>query len=246
MERVSEKDIEWLLKPNQDFNYKSEIREEKVHKLSLKRKATRIGLWALLILALTILPFFLLIKTSIFLNTEQGLNGWVSLLGGMGATISILLVYVVMLFRKVKNKKLLLRFSLGGIGALVGGFCLYGLLYLSSVNAKSDSVKEVYRSLHPILRVAVATTTLAEGNLVITDIKRSMEDYAKIGLPINQSSLHFPQPDGYVHAIDLRTKGHSEVRNFLLSNSLRLMGFKTLRHVGTADHLHISLPNSKH
>lgn len=246
MERISDKDIEWLLKPNQDFNYKTEERLEKVQKLSFKRKAIRFGLWALLILTLTIFPFFLLIKTSIHLNIDQGLNGWVSLFGGIGATVAILLVYVVMLFRKVKNKKLIFRYGLGGVGALVGGFCLYGLLYVSSVNAKSDSVKEVYRSLHPILRVAVATTTLAEGDLVITDIKRSAEDYTKMGLPINQSSLHFPQPDGYVHAIDLRTKGHSEFRNFILSNSLRLMGFKTLRHVGSADHLHISLPYSEH
>lgn len=246
MERISDKDIEWLLKPNQDFNYKTEERLEKVQKLSFKRKAIRFGLWALLILTLTIFPFFLLIKTSIYLNIDQGLNGWVSLFGGIGATVAILLVYVVMLFRKVKNKKLIFRYGLGGVGALVGGFCLYGLLYVSSVNAKSDSVKEVYRSLHPILRVAVATTTLAEGDLVITDIKRSAEDYTKMGLPINQSSLHFPQPDGYVHAIDLRTKGHSEFRNFILSNSLRLMGFKTLRHVGSADHLHISLPYSEH
>lgn len=246
MERISDKDIEWLLKPNQDFNYKTEERLEKVQKLSFKRKAIRFGLWALLILTLTIFPFFLLIKTSIYLNIDQGLNGWVSLFGGIGATVAILLVYVVMLFRKVKNKKLIFRYGLGGVAALVGGFCLYGLLYLSSVNAKSDSVKEVYRSLHPILRVAVATTTLAEGDLVITDIKRSTEDYTKMGLPINQSSLHFPQPDGYVHAIDLRTKGHSEFRNFMLSNSLRLMGFKTLRHVGSADHLHISLPYSEH
>lgn len=246
MERISDKDIEWLLKPNQDFNYKTEERLDKVQKLSFKRKAIRFGLWALLILTLTIFPFFLLIKTSIYLNIDQGLNGWVSLFGGIGATVAILLVYVVMLFRKVKNKKLIFRYGLGGVGALVGGFCLYGLLYVSSVNAKSDSVKEVYRSLHPILRVAVATTTLAEGDLVITDIKRSAEDYTKMGLPINQSSLHFPQPDGYVHAIDLRTKGHSEFRNFILSNSLRLMGFKTLRHVGSADHLHISLPYSEH
>lgn len=245
MERISDKDIEWLLKPNKEFDYKSEVRQGKVKHLSLKRKTIRAGLWALLIVALGVLPFFLLIKTSIYLNIQQGLNGWVSLLGGIGVTVSILLVYVIMLFRKVENKKLLLRFSIGGVGTLVGGFCLYGLLYLSSVNAKSDSVKDVYRSLHPILRVGVATTTLADGDLIITDIKRSVEDYADMGLPQNQSSLHFPQEDGFVHAIDLRTKGHSEIRNFILSNSLKIMGFKTLRHVGTADHLHISLPVQK-
>jgi hypothetical protein len=187
----------------------------------------------------------LLIKTSIYLNIEQGLNGWVSLLGGMGATIFVLALYVILLSRNVDNKKLLLKFAFGGVGVLVGGFCLYGLLYLSSVNAKSDSVQEVYRSLHPILRVAVATTTLAEGNLVITDIERTVEDYRKMGLSANQSSLHFSQNDGFVHAIDLRTKGHTEFRNFLLNHSLRIMGFQTLRHIGTADHLHIALPTSQ-
>lgn len=246
MEQVSEKDIEWLLKSNEDFNYQEGVREAKKKKSLLKRKALRAGLWVLLIIALSVMPFFILIKTSIYLNVDKGINGWVSLLGGIGVTISILLVYVVLLFRKVKNKKLMVHFGLGGVGALVGGFCLYGLLYLSSVNAKSDSVKEVYRSLHPILRVAVATTTLAENDLVITDIKRSAEDYAKMGLPANQNSLHFSQPDGFVHAIDLRTKGHSEVRNFLLHYSLRVMGFETLRHVGTGDHLHISLPQLKY
>ncbi|XWN36679.1 MAG: hypothetical protein ROO71_12040 [Balneola sp.] len=244
MKRVSDKDIEWLLKSNQDFGYKPDLKEVKAQKLSLKRKLIRAGLWVLLILALTVVPFFILIKTSIYLNVEQGLNEWVALMGGIGVTVLILLMYVTLLFRKVKNKKLLFRFGLGGVGALVGGFCLYGLLYISSVNAKSDSVKEVYRSLHPILRVAVATTTLAENELVITDIKRTIEDYDKMGLKANQSSLHFAQKDGYVHAVDLRTKGHSEVRNFLLTNSLRLMGFKTLRHVGTADHLHVSIPKS--
>lgn len=245
MERVSDKDIEWLLKPSDSFTYQEKTSEAKEKNPPLKHKVVRIGLWVLLIIALFIMPFFILIKTSIYLNVDKGLNEWVSLLGGMGATISMLLVYVILLFRKVKNKKLMLRFGIGGVGVLVGGFCLYGLLYLSSVNAKSDSVKEVYRSLHPILRVAVATTTLAENDLVITDIKRSVEDYAKMGLPANQSSLHFSQPDGFVHAIDLRTKGHSEVRNFVLHQSLKIMGLETLRHVGTADHLHISLPQLK-
>ncbi len=246
MERVSEKDIEWLLQPNQEFDYLSQpSSEEKVKPLSFKRKLIHFGLWLLLVTTLTILPFFLLIRTSVFLNVEQGWNGWLSLAGGIGTTVLLLLAYIIILFRKVQNKKLLMRFSLGGTGALVGGFCLYGLLYLSSVNAKTESVREVYRSLHPILRVAVATTTLAEADLVITDIKRTEQDYAKMGLPLHQSSLHFPQKDGYVHAIDLRTKGHSEFRNIVLNTSIRLMGLHTIRHVGTADHLHISLPVSK-
>jgi hypothetical protein len=45
-----------------------------------------------------------------------------------------------------------------------------------------------------------------------------------------------------VHAVDLRTIGRAEWKNVLLNWYFRSMGFRTLRHVGTADHLHVSLP----
>ncbi len=242
VEKITQKDIDWLLKPNESFSFTDLPREEQAKKLGKKKRASQVFLWITLIIAMGILPFFLLIRTSVYLNLEQGFNGWLALGGGAIATIGLLLVYILFLFRKVQNKKLMMKFSFGGIGMLVGGFCIYGLMYLSSVNAKSDEIREVYRSLHPILRVAVATTTLAEGELVITDIKRTPEDYARMGLPLNESSLHFEQSTGYVHAIDLRTKGHSELRNRALEQSLRFMGLQTIRHVGTADHLHIALP----
>ena len=242
MEKITQKDIDWLLAPKQDFRFQDTIRKEKRKKLSLRRQLLKGALWVLMVIALGIMPFFLLIRTAVFLNVEQGLNGWMALLGGMAVTILLLAVYVFFLFRKVKNKKLLARFGFGGVSMLVGGFCIYGLLYLSSVNAKTESVREVYRSLHPILRVSVATTTLAENDLVITDIQRSPQDYISMGLSPLQSSLHYPQSDGFVHAIDLRTIGHSEFRNKTLEWSLRVMGLKIIRHVGTADHLHVALP----
>ncbi len=63
-----------------------------------------------------------------------------------------------------------------------------------------------------------------------------------MGLPLYEGTLHFKQADGYAHAVDLRTLGHSAVRNFLMRGYCGVMGFRTLRHVGTADHLHVSLP----
>jgi hypothetical protein len=63
-----------------------------------------------------------------------------------------------------------------------------------------------------------------------------------MGLPVHDSSLHYAQPDGYVHAVDLRTIGRREVKNRLVQLYFALMGFATLRHVGTADHLHVELP----
>lgn len=238
MDKISQKDIDWLLNLN-----KADIRQG--HEPSAaKKKWLQFSFWGLLIATLGILPFFILIRTSIFLNLSFGWNGWVALGGGILATVLLLLLYVLFLFRKTSNKRLLLKFSLAGLSTLVFAFCFYGVMYLSSVNAKNDDVRLVYRSMHPILRVAIATTTLADGDLVITDIQRTPEDYASMGIPLNEGSLHFPQASGYVHAIDLRTIGHSEFRNFLLRTSLRVMGLKTIRHDGTADHLHAALPTS--
>ena len=63
-----------------------------------------------------------------------------------------------------------------------------------------------------------------------------------MGLPVNESSLHFEQANGYVHALDLRTQGRAVWKNTASIWWFKLLGFRTLRHVGTADHLHVSLP----
>lgn len=245
MEKISQKDIDWLLNLKPDMRFEETKRQEKVKRLSIKKRAFKLLFSLLVIIGLGIVPFFVLIRTAVFLNLEQNWNGWVSLLGGIVSSISLLGLYVLFLFRRVKNKKLLTQFGFGGVAALVGGFCLYSLLYLSSVNAKTDDVREVYRSLHPILRVSVATTTLAEKDLVITDIKRTEEDYISWGLSPLESSMHYQQKDGFVHAVDLRTIGHSEIRNKALEWSLKAMGLQIIRHVGTADHLHVALPVNK-
>ncbi|MEX0722336.1 MAG: hypothetical protein WD357_04100 [Gracilimonas sp.] len=238
MEKITQKDIDWLL------NLDSESLAKDPDSSSIKKNWLRLLFWFLLISGLGVLPFFLLIRTSVFLNLFFGWNGWLALGGGIFATVLLLLIYILFLFRKTSNKKLILKFSLSGLAILVSAFCFYGVMYLSSVNAKSDEIKQLYRSMHPILRVAVATTTLADGELVITDISRQPEDYAAMGLPLNERSLHFPQSSGYVHAIDLRTLNHNEFRNFMLRSSFRFMGLNTIPHVGTADHLHVALPTS--
>jgi hypothetical protein len=63
-----------------------------------------------------------------------------------------------------------------------------------------------------------------------------------MGLPVNDGTLHYRQRDGWAHAVDLRTNGRGEVVNRLVELYFRVMGFRTLRHVGTADHLHVELP----
>lgn len=188
-----------------------------------------------------ILPFYLLVRASVYFNVTQGYSEWIALGGGIFISILLLLVYMLFLFKKVKDHKQRFKYSIYSAGLMVFGFCLFSLFYLSGVNAKSPEIREVYRSMHPILRVAISSVTLADGDLVITDIERASSDYQTMGLPVNPSSLHYRQESGYVHAVDLRTRDQSMIRNYLLQFSLEVMGFETLRHVGTADHLHVEL-----
>ncbi len=235
MDKITQKDIDWLLNVDAQSSVK--------HTQPLRTKPfwLRALFYLLAISGLAIFPFFLLIRTAVFFNLTYQWNGWLALGGGIFATILLLAAYILILFRRTGHKRLLLKFSIYGSGLMVLAFCFYGLMYLSSVHAQNEKVRQVYRSMHPILRVATATVTLADGELIITDIERQPEDYAAMGLPLNERSLHFIQPTGYVHAIDLRTKGRNEIRNFMLRYSFELMGLQTLRHVGTGDHLHVSL-----
>jgi hypothetical protein len=235
---VTEKDIEWLLNLHRD-----DERDEAKPPSSTKRKRTLTKILSipLLLILLGVLPFFLLIRTAAYFHSAYALNGWLALGGGVAITILLLALYLFLLFRRVQNKQLLLKSSLIAAGGLTMAFCLFALFTLSASNAKTEEVRSLYRTMHPVLRVAVSTLTLADGDLVVTDIRRTEEDYERMGLPVFENSLHFEQENGYVHAVDLRTIGQSEFRNLMLEYSFRLLGFRTLRHTGTADHLHVEI-----
>lgn len=119
---------------------------------------------------------------------------------------------------------------------------LYLLVHVSGANAKSDDVASEYKELHPVMRTSVGALVLLNKSLIVTDASRTPEDYDEMGLTRFVASKHFPQSDGYVHAVDIRTLGMSESRNRLVETYFRLLGFKTLRHIGTADHLHVEMP----
>ncbi|MFV1981287.1 MAG: hypothetical protein ACC655_09060, partial [Rhodothermia bacterium] len=130
-----------------------------------------------------------------------------------------------------------------GLAILVAIYVGYTAMYISAANVKTDDVRATYTSLHPLLRLGVSTFMLADQEVVMTDAQRQPEDYARMGLPVNEGSLHFRQDgSGYVHAVDLRTNGRGEWKNFLMTLYFKIAGFRTLRHTGTADHLHVSLP----
>lgn len=191
------------------------------------------------------LPFILLVRGSVYIHEQYDPGARLSIIGATALTALLLLIYIVAFHSKVSgaisgSKKLRSKLVISLL--LVAGFAVNNLYFISGSNFKNPSLKSEIRSLNPILRLALGTVILVDKSIIITDTNRIPEDYKKMGLPTKSSSLHYEQKDGYAYAVDLRTRGKSELRNKLTQWYFDLMGFNTLRHVGTADHLHISLP----
>lgn len=202
-------------------------------------------LWNILkYLTILILPFFMLIRGAIYVHREYNLGAYSSLLLATIATTLLLFLYMTFIYLKLTEKlgddnnlqrRLIFAFL------LVAAYCAYGLFFISADNFKSPALKKEIREMHPILRLGVSTFILLDRDLIITDATRRPEDYRKMGLSTAKNSLHYPQKDGYAYALDLRTNRRSSIRNTAMTTYFELLGFNTLRHVGTDDHLHISL-----
>lgn len=190
------------------------------------------------------LPFIVLVRGSMYAYQEWGWGTWPSLAVGIFATVIVFSAYTAWLWKQITGKHRVPIVVRRLLVAVVAGYSAYGLLYLSSGNAKNPDVREYYSSLHPLMRMGASTYLLFDRDAVVTDLERTAEDYLKMGLPVNETSLHFKLEDRYVHAMDLRTIGRSAWRNRLTEMYFQFMGFRSLHHVGTADHLHISLPVS--
>jgi len=197
---------------------------------------------ALRLAVLAVLPFLVLVRVASYLYLHHHASPWLALAAGAGCTFGLVTAYGAWVSHRLTGRVRLLALARRVALPLVVAYCGYALIYLSSRNAKSDRVRSYYTSLHPLLRVALSTWILVDRDLLITDLARRPDDYAAMGLPVYDGSLHYVQPDGYVHAADLRTIGRSEVKDRLVQLYFVLMGFATLRHVGTADHLHVELP----
>jgi len=192
--------------------------------------------------ALALLPFFVLVRGSVFLYSHRGAGPWLALAGGAGCTLVVVTTYAAWLSHRLTGRVNVLSLTRRVTLPLVLAYCGYALIYLSSGNAKSDQVRAYYGSLHPLLRVALSTWILVDKDILITDLARRPADYAAMGMRPNDGSLHYVQADGYIHAVDLRTGGRSGVKNRLVQLYFWSVGLGTLRHVGTADHLHVELP----
>lgn len=190
---------------------------------------------------LVLLPFAVLVRTSIYLYTHDW-PPYAAVILASVLTMMIIACYAAWISKKLTGRLRMRLLARRVAFPLIAAYCGYSLLYLSDVNTKGTEVRSYYRTLHPLLRVALSTVILSDRSIIVTDLKRTPEDYARMGLPVRQASWHFPQDDGYVHAMDLRTAGRSDWRNWLVAGYFNVMGFGTLRHVGTADHLHVWLP----
>lgn len=200
-------------------------------------------------LLLLVLPFIALIRGAVYFHAHYLFSPWWAIAGGIGVTTLLIFLYMSFFYGRMTGR-------LGDSGSLkwrsilafilVLGYSFYGLAFLSGSNVKHSEIQKEYTSLHPILRLSISTILFIDKELLLTDAKRQPEDYKKMGLPTKKRSLHYPQSNGYVHAFDIRTKGRSELRNFLMTTYFKLMGFSTLRHTGTADHLHVSLKSFDH
>ncbi|HUC42024.1 MAG TPA: hypothetical protein VMR92_14370 [Gemmatimonadales bacterium] len=199
------------------------------------------------VLLIIALPFLVLVRGSVFFYENGTRSVWLAMLTAGILTGGVITAYAVWIAKKLMRRgvrggrALVIPVAKWVALPLVVFYCGYSLLYLASVNAKSEPVRAYYRSVHPLLRLALSTAILADHDILITDAGRVPEDYGKMGLPANSRTRHFKQKDGYVHAVDLRTTHRGVIKNRGLQFYFWLMGFDTRRHVGTADHLHVEL-----
>jgi hypothetical protein len=188
-----------------------------------------------------VLPFVLLIRGGVVAYSAWDVGTWPSLALAAIATASLLGIYASWACHRLRTGGGPRRLFVRGAFGIALAYVAYTLVFIASANVKSEDVRAEYRAMHPLLRVASSALILVDPESIVTDAGRTRQDYRRMGLTPIEASLHFRQDDGYVHALDLRTKGRSELRNRAIQIAFWALGFHTLRHVGTADHLHVSL-----
>jgi hypothetical protein len=191
-------------------------------------------------LAVIALPFLVYVRASVYLY-RHGAHPWIAIIASAILTFGVVFGLIILVARRFRQRARVRMVVSWAALPLVFTWCIYAAFYLSRVNIKSNDVRAYYSAVNPILRVALSTIVLVDPDLVVTDMGRVARDYRRMGLPVNDRTKHYRQRDGWVHAVDLRTRGHGEIRNRAVQLYFWSMGFDTLRHVGTADHLHVQL-----
>lgn len=200
--------------------------------------------WLFLGVFVLVFPFIVLIRGAVFFHIQYAVSPWFSIMGGIFFSGLILYGYFLVIylyFYGMNWKWQHLVVGLAIVTSFILGYTVPGLNDLPAKNAKFTTVKATFRNLHPVLRLGVSTILVLDPALIVTDAQRLPDDYKRMGLAPKHYSLHFEQSNGFVHAVDIRVNGRSAFRNFLIQTYFNIMGFNTLRHIGTADHLHVSL-----
>jgi hypothetical protein len=191
-------------------------------------------------LLIVALPFLVYVRGSVQLYAG-GLAPWLAVFCAVLLTLGVVVGIAAWITRRYSGRARALSAVRWIVVPVIVGWCAFGVFRLSADNAKSDDVRAYFSHVHPVLRVALATAILADPDMMVTDLGRVAADYPRMGLPINERTKHYRQRNGWVHAVDLRTRERGEIRNRMLQFYFWTMGFSTLRHVGTADHLHVQL-----
>lgn len=219
------------------------IRPAKRHVwMNTVRVGARVAWSSLKLLVALTLPFLVLVRVSVYTHQNLGWGTWVSLATGVCASALPFTIYALVLWKTTIGGSRVPRLAVRLLLVVVGCYTVYGLLYRSTAGAENPELREYRASLHPLVRIGAVALLPFDRDAVVTDLGRNAEDYLKMGLPVREMSLHFKLQDRFIRALDLRTAGRTERRNRLTEGYLRFMGFRTLRLVGTADHLHVSLP----
>lgn len=197
------------------------------------------------LILLIVLPFLGLIRLSVYFHVHQNLLPWICIAAATFMTILLFFIYLTFLHAWITdyagNTRYTVKRRFGISAFVVLLYVIHGIFYIGGSNLKSADLRKEIREVHPILRLSASTLIHMDKDLLITDSARLPEDYKKMGLQSKKQSLHYLQNTGYAHAIDIRTKNRPEWKNQLVRAYFVIMGFRTLRHDGTADHLHISL-----
>jgi hypothetical protein len=191
-------------------------------------------------LLIVALPFLVYVRGSVELY-DSGVTPWLAVFGGALLTLGVVVGIAAWISRRYSGRARVLSAVRWVVVPIIVVWCAVGVFRLSGDNVKSEDVRAYFSQVHPVLRVALATAILADPDMMVTDLGRVGADYPRMGLPVNDRTKHYRQSNGWVHAVDLRTRERGEIRNRLLQFYFWTMGFYTLRHVGTADHLHVQL-----
>src|SRR5256885_7405881 len=107
---------------------------------------------------LALLPFFVLVRGSVFLFTHRGAGAWLALAGGAVGTLVVVTGYAAWISHRLTGRVNVLALARRVALPLVLAYCAYALIYLSSGNAKSDQVRAYHGPPHPLLPVALSTS----------------------------------------------------------------------------------------